>query len=136
MLFAIHRGQVEGYQDGQRPVLHLVSAAERLAEANTAFTFTDGHAKIAYSAFYEDLADLASKIDWNVMRSQYWNDDPPRIVDRKRKRQAEFLVPRFFPWQLFSTIGVINDVVRTEVMRVLDGADHQPEVRVQRNWYY
>jgi hypothetical protein len=136
MLYSIYRGQVEGYNDGQAPVLHLVSSAEAVERAGLPFTYTEGHAEIAFSEFYEGLADLPGRIDWNVMRSKYWNDDPPRIVDRKRKRQAEFLVHRFFPWTLFSTIGVIDEAMRAEVLQALAGGGHQPDVRVQRGWYY
>jgi hypothetical protein len=43
--------------------------------------------------FYDDLNDL-KEVDWNVMTLRIWkdtNDDP----DRKRRRQAEFLVYHF-----------------------------------------
>ena len=136
MLYSIYRGQVEGYTEGQSPVLHLVSSADAVEQARLAFTYTEGHAEMAFSEFFEGLADLRGRIDWKAMRSKYWNDDPPAIVDRKRKRQAELLVYRFFPSALFSTIGVINEAVRTEVMQLLAGTERQPEVRVQRDWYY
>jgi ssDNA thymidine ADP-ribosyltransferase, DarT len=136
MLYSISRGQVEGYTEGQQPVLHLVSSAEAVAAAGEPYTWTEGHAEMAFSEFYEGLADLPDKIDWEVMKATYWNDNPPLIVDRKRKRQAEFLVYRFFPWALFSTIGVINETARDEVLQMLHGAAHQPEVLVHRNWYY
>lgn len=136
MLYAIIRGEVEGYAQGQQPILHLVSSAEAVEEAGKPFTWTEGHADMAFSEFFEGLTDLSDKIDWEVMQGKFWNDDPPAIVDRKRKRQAEFLVYRFFPWTLFSTIGVIDEATRTEVLRLTAGAAHQPDVRVQRNWYY
>ena len=49
-----------------------------------------------FTDFFDDLKDL-DKIDWDLMQSRYWNDtnDDP---DRKRRRQAEFLVHEFFPW--------------------------------------
>jgi hypothetical protein len=136
MLYSIYRGQVEGYKEGQGPVLHLVSTAEAVAEAELPFTYTEGHAEMKFSQFYEGLTDLRSRIDWNVMKATYWNDDPPGIVDRKRKRQAEFLVHGFFPWTLFSTIGVINEAMRTEVLQMLADVEHRPDVRVHRGWYY
>lgn len=97
MLYAIHGGAVEGYKEGQNCVLHLVSSAEAVAEAGRPFTWTEGHAEIKFSQFYEGLPELQSRIDWEIMGATYWNDKPPEIVDRKRKRQAEFLVHRFFP---------------------------------------
>lgn len=51
MLYSIHGAYVEQYRDGQRPVVHLSSSAELIAEAGIPFTFTEGHAELAYSSF-------------------------------------------------------------------------------------
>jgi hypothetical protein len=32
MLYTIHRGNVEGYSEGQLPVLHLVTSVEKVVE--------------------------------------------------------------------------------------------------------
>lgn len=55
MLYAIHKGNVEGYAQGQNPVIHLVSEAEAIEASGLAFAFTDGHAVMAYADFYDDL---------------------------------------------------------------------------------
>ena len=96
MLYAIDRGAVEGYVDGQRPVIYLCSTAEAVRKARLRWVFTEGHADMRFTDFFDDLKDL-DKIDWDLMQSRYWNDtnDDP---DRKRRRQAEFLVHEFFPW--------------------------------------
>ena len=49
MLFSIKKGNVAGYQDGQRPILHLVSSTETVLAAGLRFTFTDGHAEMVSS---------------------------------------------------------------------------------------
>lgn len=133
MLYAIHTGFVEGYAGGQEEVLHLVSSAEGVAEAGLPFVFTDGHAVVALSRFFSDLGRLTD-LDWSVMPLTYWNDtqqDP----DRSRRRQAEFLVHRKFPWDLVREIGVIDESRRQEVRGLL-GPGALPEVNVRRNWYY
>jgi hypothetical protein len=134
MLYSIHGGYVEQYREGQRPVVHLASSAESIAAAGLAFTFTEGHAELAYSSFYEDLADL-DKVDWRVMKSNRWNDTL-EDMDRKRRRQAEFLVHDFFPWELIMKIGVIDGDVAEQVNTILQGAAHQPAVIVKASWYY
>lgn len=134
MLYSIHGGFVEQYREGQRPVIHLTSSAESVAAAGLAFTFTEGHAELAYSSFYEDLAEL-DKVDWQVMKSKWWNDTV-EDMDRKRRRQAEFLVHDFFPWELVSRIGVIDSGVAEQVNEILQGAAHRPTVAVERSWYY
>lgn len=41
------------------------------------------------------------------MGERYWNDTP-EDGDRKRRRQAEFLVYTSLPWRLIEEIGVIS----------------------------
>lgn len=134
MLYAISRGAVEGYTEGHRPILHLVGSVEGVAAEGLPFAFTDGHADMDFSGYFEDLRDL-DKIDWQIMMARYWRDtdDDP---DRSRRRQAEFLVHRFFPWTLVRTIGVMNRGMAQEVEALLASAGHRPAVRVQTNWYY
>jgi hypothetical protein len=49
---------------------------------------------------------------------------------------AEFLVYRFFPWELIEKVGVINREMSDRVEAALTAAGHKPEVRVERGWYY
>jgi hypothetical protein len=132
MLFAISRGAVEGYTEGQRPVIYLRSSVEAVNATGRGWVFTEGHADMAFTDFFDDLKDL-DKIDWPLMAATYWNDtdeDP----DRKRRRQAEFLVHEFFPWELVSYIGVYDLSVAKIVGEIIKGGS--PEIGIQRGWYY
>ncbi len=135
MLFAISKNQVDGYTSGQAPILHLESDAESVARAGVPFTFTDGHAEMAVSEFSSDISALRSKIDWSLMNSRYWNDTV-EYPDRKRKRQAEFLLHAFAPWTLIMSIGVINQQLKEEVEAILSPSQHRPPVKITPNWYY
>ncbi|MFN5864523.1 MAG: DarT ssDNA thymidine ADP-ribosyltransferase family protein, partial [Pseudanabaena sp.] len=85
--------------------------------------------------FYEDLDALPHVIDWEIMEAKYWKDTD-EDGDRKRRRQAEFLVYDFLPWELINHIGVINSTIRTQVLELLQHSVHKPTVSVHRNWYY
>ena len=136
MLYTISRGNVPEYQEGQQPVLHLVSTVEQVIEYRPVlrWLFTDGHAVISLSDYHNDVADL-DKIDWEIMQARYWADTA-EDGDRERRRQAEFLVYQFFPWQLVVEIGVINQAVRNQVQEILNAAEHKPRVSIERGWYY
>ncbi len=98
------------------------------------FAFTDGHADMSLTDFFDDLCDL-DQIDWPLMSSRYWNDttnDP----DRTRRRQAEFLVHNFLPWELVSEIAVIDTAIKMDVEQILHTVGHRPVVKVCRTWYY
>ncbi len=134
MLYAIDRGAVQGYRGGQTSVLHLVTSTEAIARRGLAYVFSDGHAVMALSDFFDDLR-LLDAIDWEIMRARFWADtdeDP----DRKRRRQAEFLVHLFVPWDLFTEIAVVKQDIGREVQELLLGQDHRPDVRVRQEWYY
>jgi hypothetical protein len=135
MLCAINQGKVRNYQAGQTPLLHLVTNAFDIAEIGWSYVFTDGHATMAYTEFYEDLDALPHVIDWEIMEAKYWKDTD-EDGDRKRRRQAEFLVYDFLPWELINHIGVINSTIRTQVLELLQHSVHKPTVSVHRNWYY
>ena len=134
MLFAIHRGNVEGCTAGQSDIVYLVTNAQRVKEAGLAIAFTDGHGTMAMSEFYNDLEDL-DEIDWDVMAARYWADteeDP----DRKRRRQAEFLIYDRLPWILVDEIGTMNNSAFVAVQNIIKEADHKPPVNIRSNWYY
>lgn len=134
MLYVISNGGVPGYTQGQAPVVHLVASAEEVQQNNLDFVFTDGHAYMAFSQYFNDLTKL-DQIDWDIMQAKYWSDTH-EDGDRSRRRQAEFLVHHFFPWHLIKEIGVINTRMATEVKTILASAKHQPTVTVNRHWYY
>lgn len=134
MLYTINRGNVEGYAEGQNPILHIVTEAEIISANNLVFAFTDGHAVMDYSEFYDDLQFL-NMIDWEIMRAKYWNNTQ-EDGDRRRRRQAEFLVHQLCPWALITEIGVINHTVSSQVEQILQNFNCQTPVRVYPSWYY
>jgi len=87
-----------------------------------------------FSEFFDHPRDL-EKLDWGTILSNDWRDTP-EDGDRKRRKQAEFLVHRFFPWHLITEIGVIDDKVAGRVTELLEGATHKPPVNVHKLWYY
>ena len=126
--------RVTGCSATQEEIIYLVSSAQTIAAAKAGFVFTDGHAIMQLSEFYDDLGYL-SEIDWNIMKEKYWRDtieDP----DRSRRRQAEFLVFRQFSWTLVEKIGVCNRTVEREVSHTVSVASHKPPVNIEPSWYY
>ncbi len=94
MLFKISKQSEPQHQEGQTPIIHLVSTIEQVQQAGGRFAFTDGHGIMELTNFYDDLTKLDC-VDWQIMNTQYWRDTI-EDNDRKRRRQAEFLVYDFF----------------------------------------
>ncbi len=134
MLFTISKGNVEGFTGGQQSIVHIVSTVQRVKAAELGFVFTDGHGIMAFTDFYDDLAAL-DEIDWRLMWARYWADtdeDP----DRKRRRQAEFLVHERFPVGLIVGIGVMNLQVKEEAETLIKRLGLKIPVAVKADWYY
>ena len=132
MLFTINKGNVVGYTRGQEPIVHLVSSTEAVAAAGLDWVFTKGHAVMDYTDFFDDFADL-DEIDWPLMNAKYWSDTDAD-GDRCRRRQAEFLVHNFFPWKLFSEIGVYNAAIAQKANQIVAGSNIP--VSIKGAWYY
>jgi ssDNA thymidine ADP-ribosyltransferase, DarT len=134
MLYTINKGNVPNYSQGQTTVIHLVSSVDYIEAEGLDFVFTDGHAAMTFTDFFDDLNALDA-IDWDVMESRYWNDTD-EDNDRKRRRQAEFLVRNFLHWESISEIGVINFTIQAQVENILQNFTDRTPVKVHRDWYY
>lgn len=135
MLYANHMGQVPTNAVGQRSIVYLVLDAHAVANEGCGWAFTDGHAVMRpLTRYFDRLADT-DRLDWTAIRARQWFDTP-QDPDRKRRKQAEFLVHRFAPWRLVTEIAVYDAVTQAAVVAALGGASHHPAVAVRRPWYY
>lgn len=135
MLYAIHKGAVPSYTSGQDLILHLLTTAEAIAAASLGFAFSDGHAVIRYTRFYDDLTYLNEAIDQEVMTARYWNDTD-EDGDRRRRRQAEFLVYREVPWYLMRAVCVKNQAIANQVESISQQFGQTLTIRLRPQWYY
>lgn len=134
MLYTISRGNVAHYQGDQSSLIYFVPTAQRIASAEHPFVFTDGHGIMYWTRFYNNLSHL-DQVDWEIMQSNFWNDTTAN-PDRKRKRQAEFLVYKEAPLSLFSEIAVMTSVKKIQVEQKLVVAGISMPVTVHQDWYY
>ena len=136
MMLNLKTGRVEGYGEGQDPLIYLVSSAQAIETAGIKFVYSDGHGLASYTEWFDDLSELG-KVDWSVVYQRYWKGDI-NDMDRQRKKQAEFLVHQYCPWSLIQEIVVIDSVMqdRVQAIQAAFPADQRRVVRVDRNWYY
>ena len=134
MLYAIHRGVVEGYDGPQSDVIYLVSSIEQMEKHDIPFVFTDGHGTVALTAFYDDLKHL-DRIDWKLMEDRYWHDTLSD-GDRKRRRQAEFLIHTFCPWDSLLGVAVYDENIKAQVEYIAKEHNTSISAHVRRKWYY
>lgn len=134
MLLQLHTGWVPGYNEGQEHLVYAVSTVDAIVESGLNFVFSDGHGIAAYSQWYDNIADL-DKVDWAAVYATYWNDtleDP----DRQRRKQAEFLIHIFCPWDVVQEISVNNEAMRQRVTHIIEQHSISTPVRIRQEWYY
>src|SRR5690606_5528271 len=130
-LYTIDRGNVEGYAGGQKSIVYLVTTVEKATALGQAWCFTEGHAEIAYSEYFDDLAHL-EQLDWPLMRATMWGGDD----ERRRKRQAEFLIHETLPVSALEQIVTMNTDLQTQARYFLQRAGINLPVNVDSTWYY
>ena len=134
MLYSIHRGNIVGYAGGQANVVYLVSTVETAVAEGRDWCFTDGHGVEAMTEFY-DSTDHLDTIDWAIIGAQYWSNTEEDL-DRKRRKQAEFLIHGSVPWTWIHRIGVVDHSRSQRVREIIAEATHQPAVTIEPDWYY
>ena len=136
MLYLLHIGNHPGvsYRGGQGPIVHLEADLLRVVgwanEKDVRWAFSDSNAGARYAAFSNEL-DKVAGLDWNAIDATDW-----RASMVRERKQAEFLVERFFPWSLVDRVGVIDQARAQAVADEIVLVQHKPEIVVQRNWYY
>ncbi|MBI2790889.1 MAG: DUF4433 domain-containing protein [Gammaproteobacteria bacterium] len=135
MLCAIHNGRVPNKI--QEDMIYFVSRVSRVVQNRIPYIFSDGHPiTIGLSDFYQDLKDL-SELDWELMKAKYWADTE-EDGDRKRRRQAEFLLVNSCPLSIISSICV-KDQTKLEYVKeafMNSTNSHTPQFRITEGWYY
>lgn len=104
MLYNIITGWKGMKKYAQRDIVYIVCNAYDIMESELEWCYTDGHAKVAITTFYNSKQDLV-KLDWPKIRSTQWTP-VPEDQDRMRKKMAEFLVRRHVPSDRIRSIVV------------------------------
>lgn len=134
MLYKISRGGVPSYQGGQQPLVYVVTSVQAVVASGRPYVFSDGNCASAISRYHQDLNQLATTIDWEIMNSVMWADtaDDP---DRMRRRMAEFLIHEYLPWSAVVGVGTYDEAGKAAVLQALGPSSAVP-VHVTPRWYY
>ena len=134
MLYNIQQGFKNVIRRHPREIVYLVTSFPAVKEAELSFVFTDGHAYHNFTQFFNHESDL-KLVDWNAVNLKRWDeteDDP----DRKRRKQAEFLIYKEAPLELIRAIIVYDDAAKKQILSIFEQYDFECNVLVKPNWYY
>ncbi|MDZ7692353.1 MAG: DUF4433 domain-containing protein [Balneolaceae bacterium] len=134
MLYEIKHGYNGVTQRNQEEIIYLVTTIEKVEEHGCNYVFYDGHAYHAFSNCYNDVQDL-EHIDWPIVKAKYWNNREDDM-DRKRRKQAEFLIHTSLPWSAIKGICAINDSAKQKVEHILQSQSISCTVISNDKYYY
>ena len=113
MLYNIITGYGDVTRYMQKDIAFIVCGVHRLIDIGAEWCFTDGHAIKAITKYYNSLDDIG-KLDWNAIRSTYWNNTETDM-DRQRKKMSEFLVRNHVPVETIRFVVVHNEETKAFV---------------------
>lgn len=134
MLYEIKHGYNNVIQRSQEDIIYLVTTVDVVRQQGCSYIFFDGHAYHGFSSCYNDLTDL-DNIYWNDVYAKVWNDtatDP----DRKRRKQAEFMIHDAVPWETIIGVGVYNSIAKQRVENTLNTKKISCTVKIKQEYYY
>ncbi len=134
MLYEIQKGFNGVTKRNPQEIIYLVTTFAKISKNESQYVFSDGHGYHSMSQFFND-EDSLEKVDWDAVNLVHWNDteDDP---DRKRRKQAEFLVFNELPLVALVTVGVYDETVKNEILVKFAEHDLTCNVIVQPKWYY
>ena len=112
----------------------LVASLHQVAKMGLRFLFTDGHARVAYTDFYNDL-DRLSAIDWGILQRRDFARDQndPQKMDRY---QAEALVHNQLPVTALLGIVCYTEERTLQVQQEVEQRKLQLRVLHKPGWYF
>ena len=136
MLLQLHTGRVPGYGEGQEPLIYLISSVKQVEKSQAKFVFSDGHGVARETKWFDNPSSL-DDLDWEAIYSYYWEkreDDK----DHQRRKQAEFLVHKFLPWDIIESIVVLNLNIESKVKSILSQFNDSmnKKIKADKTLYY
>lgn len=134
MLYNIQKGYNNVTRRSPDEIIYLVTTFDKVKEENCQYVFTDGHAYHNLSQFFNQEESLG-EVDWKAVNLVRWNDteeDP----DRKRRKQAEFLVHNEIRIATLIAIVVYSETVKASILAKFAEYNFSCNVFVKPKWYY
>jgi hypothetical protein len=135
MLYNIKTGYAGIRQRRNEEIVVLVSSLHELKRHGVAYVFTDRHAKLQTTTFFNDDSKLSGAVDFDLLQRGDFKRDPER-PDKVERYQAEALAHQHVPVAAILGIGCYTSAIKNQLektcldLEVKVKAVHRPE------WYF
>lgn len=133
MLYVIQNGFNMVAPIGPEKIIYCVTSVHKIIDLKLDFVFTDGHAVDSFSTLYypENIYEIETILDWEALKAKYWKDE--NDLDRKRRKEAEFLVESDI-----DIAGVLGYVVYNQNAKDYLEAQgvNEMKIKINPNYYF
>ena len=131
MLYVIQKGHNEVQTVEAENIVYCISFIQNIIDIPLEYLFTDGHATSYLTSFYDanDVQNIENIIDFNAIKSRYWNEYP----DQKRKKSAEFLAKGDIPIDKIIAFAVYNQTAKDKLIKM---GINSNIIHIRKNEYY
>lgn len=133
MLYVIQKGFNEVNPVTAENIVYCVSSVAEIINQGLDYVFTDGHGIDSFTSFYssEDSSRIDELLDFDAIRIGYWVDEID--TDKKRRKEAEFLVVSDIPNTAILGYVVYNQIAKEKLVTI-----GIPEniIHIKTNYYF
>lgn len=118
MLYVIQKGFNGVQPTSAENIVYCITSVNHIINSKLDYIFTDGHAVNCLSSFYSpnEIERIDEIIDLKVIKDAYWND--PKDLDKKRRKEAEFLVEQDIPCEAIGIYAVYNQNAKNKLLQL------------------
>lgn len=118
MLYVVQKGFNGVQPTCAENIVFCITSAAQIIDYEIDYIFTDGHAVDSLSSFYfpKDILNIEEIIDLKAIKDQYWID--PKDLDKKRRKEAEFLVNGDIPELAIVYYIVYNQSAKNKLLQL------------------
>lgn len=133
MLYVIQKGFNMVAPTSAENIVYCVTTIKKIIDLNLDFVFTDGHAVDSFTTLYEsdNIENIEELLDWNAIRAVYWKDE--NDLDKKRRKEAEFLVKGDIDFSAIIGFGVFNQKAKD---RLITLGVNEDRIIIKSGYYY
>ncbi len=118
MLYVIQKGFNGVTPSLPQDIVYCITNVSNIIENEIDYVFTDGHAVDSFSSFYlpKDIFKIEEKLDFIAIKDNFWKDD--NDLDKKRRKEAEFLVANNIPQSAIQVFAVVNQSAKDKLIQL------------------
>lgn len=133
MLYVIQKGFNSVQITTPENIIYCITSISKILQMGLPFVFTDGHAIDAFSSVFNvnDIGKLEEILDYKAIKDPYWKD--PKDLDKKRRKEAEFLVEDNIPIETILAFAVYNQKAKDKLINL---GVNQERIFIKSQYYF